>query len=173
MNLTTREDFYIWIMSIMKTHPEYKNTLIDCFFNTNKCSGYNMMFCKKEIYDDYCRCLFSTFDEMEKWTRLSGYSRLARLYGFLSEYFPYIYCRQNGLRIKYANIIDSPTATTHQTGKEKLMSYIKKTLYDVAFKISNKKHHSFPITEEYDTNIVGFKNDKIPYIDSEGRILFP
>jgi len=173
MNLTTREDFYIWLMSIMKTHPEYKQTLIYCLFNTNKCSGYNMMFCKKEVYDDYCKCLFSIFDEMEKWTRLSGYSRLARLYGFLSEYFPYIYCRQNRLKIKYTNIIESLSATNHQRTKVKIVDILKRFLFDITFRITNKKHLSFPITEEYDTNIVGFKNDKIPYIDSEGNVIVP
>ena len=104
MHLTTRDDFYIMLMSLLKLYPEYKQTVINQLFNQNRCSCYNMFICRKNLCDEYCNWLFSIFNDMEKYVRLSKYTRLARLYGFLSEYLLLVFCKHNNLKIKYVDV---------------------------------------------------------------------
>lgn len=170
MHLTTRDDFYIMLMSLLKLYPNYKQTIIKQFFNRNRCSCYNMFICHKSLCDKYCQWLFSIFDDMEKYIRLSGYSRLARLYGFMSEYLLLVYCKQNGLKIKYVDIDfcngKSGQYTNFLTTKFKRM--INTVRYDIAFPLYNLKKRSIPINQ---TTVNGFIMDHIPYIDKNGNVI--
>ena len=172
MNLTTREDFYIMIMAIMKLYPEYKNSLFKYLFNSNRCSRLNMLFGRKEIYDGYCSWLFSIFNEMEKWIRISKYTRLSRLYGYLSEYLPFVYCKHNNLKIKYAEVLDCPPEKCKNNTNSHIIriNSFKTTLVkDLIFTLYSKLS-KFPILEALG---VGFKADGIPYIDEDGNIIEP
>ncbi|MCQ2960131.1 MAG: DUF4422 domain-containing protein [Bacteroidales bacterium] len=172
MHLTTRDDFYIMLMALLKLYPEYKDTVLKYLFNSNKCSLFNMLFCKKEIYDDYCKWLFSIFEEMEKWVKLSSYSRLARLYGFLSEYLLLIYCKHNNLRIKYASVCSpNEKMELHNTESFKVLlkDFTRTFVRNAAF-LSLPREKKIPVMG---TNIVGFMNDGIPYIDENENILDP
>ena len=168
MNLTTREDFHIMLMAILKLYPDYKDTLLRCFYMENRCSLFNMLFCRKTIYDEYCRWLFSIFDEMEKWVKLSDYSRLHRLFGFLSEYLLYVYCVKNKLNILYLPTISHPYHNKKLIGQNQLPRMISMIVKDVGFFFSHKKISKFPINP---TNTTGFINDKIPYIDENGNVI--
>lgn len=169
MLLTTRDDVYIMLMCLMKLYPEYKECVVKYLFNTNRCSLFNMMFCKKEIYDDYCKWLFSIFTEMEKWVKLSSYTRLSRLYGFLSEYLLLIYCKQNNLKIKYTSVfpLKENLDLDDKEGFSKVAKrFLTTILHDIMF-LGCRKEKTIPVME---TNINGFKADKIPYIDMDGNI---
>lgn len=173
MNLTTREDGLILLMSILKVSPEYKDDVLNYLFNSNKCSGFNMMFCRKEVFDGYCKWLFSVYSELEKWIRISDYTRLSRIFGYLSEYMPYLYFMHNKMRIKYTSIVSEPS--THQSFWIKSVLnnveyHIKSSLKTFAFKLLYPNMNSFPV-DFYESIIVGFKNDKIPHIDSDGSII--
>lgn len=171
MHLTTRDDVYIMLMSMLKLYPDYEKTILRYFFNDNKCSCFNMFICRKELCDDYCKWLFSIFDEMEKHVRLSGYTRLARLYGFLSEQLLLIYCKHRGLRIKYVDFEISENDNSQVHYMEFFLKKIKRDLnimrYKIAFQLGNAKVKSIPVNP---TTISGFKADHIPYIDKDGKI---
>lgn len=170
MHLTTRDDFYIMLMSLLKMYPSYKQTVLDHLFNRNRCSCYNMFICRKSICDDYCQWLFSIFDDMEKYVRLSKYTRLARLYGFISEYLLLVYCKHKGLKIKYVDIdlCDGKSGKISQFISTKIKRFINIIRYDIAFLLYNIKKHSIPINQ---TTINGFIIDHIPYIDKNGNIV--
>lgn len=174
MHLTTRDDFYILLMSILKLFPSYKSTIIEQLFNRNRCSCYNMFICRKSLCDEYCKWLFAIFSEMEQFVRLSSYSRLARLYGFLSEYLLLVYCKHNGLKIKYVDvsfygdqIIKSPTLAKSIL---KECRHILNTIrLDISFRLCSRKHKKIPINS---TTTTGFIIDGIPYLNENGAIIF-
>lgn len=59
----------------------------------------NMMVCSKELYDEYCRWLFSIFAQAEKQIDASGYDDYhKRVYGFISEFLLYVWVEARGLK---------------------------------------------------------------------------
>lgn len=170
MHLTTRDDFYIMLMSLLKLYPAYKQTVLDQLFNRNRCSCYNMFICRKSLCDDYCQWLFSIFNDMEKYVRLSSYSRLARLYGFISEYLLLVYCKHKNLKIKYVDIdlCDRKSKKLSDFLWKKIKRYINAIRYDIAFPLYNLRKYSIPINQ---TTVNGFIADHIPYIDKNGNII--
>lgn len=80
------EEIFDKLRQIIETkYPDYIETY-DRYFNENKASLFNMLFCKREIFDAYCEWLFSILFVLEKQVdlaKLNTYQQ--RLYGFLSE----------------------------------------------------------------------------------------
>lgn len=92
--------------SVYKLYPDYIQDF-DEFFSQNKCTLFNMMFCKKELFDDYCEWLFSILFELEKHVDLellNDYQK--RLYGFLSERLLNVWVRHNKLVIENLPVIN-------------------------------------------------------------------
>lgn len=170
MHLTTRDDFYIMLMSLVRLYPGYKPTIIKQLFNRNRCSCYNMFICRKSLCDKYCEWLFSIFSDMERYVRLSRYSRLARLYGFLSEYLLLVYCKHNNLKIKYVDVDFCNDIRNNHTLFERfpqLKRVINIIRYDISFRLSYIPQKKIPIVP---TTTNGFVTDNIPYIDENGEI---
>ena len=68
---------------------------------------FNMMFCKKELFDQYCSWLFDILFELEKYVdlnELNDYQK--RLYGFLSERLLNIWVRENKVIIKNVPVVN-------------------------------------------------------------------
>ena len=98
--------FYNLEKIINEKYPEYSNDFKDIFSN-NKCTLFNMLFCKAEVFDSYCEWLFDVLFELEKYvdlTKLNAYQK--RLYGFLSERLLNVWVKHNKLRVKNVNIIN-------------------------------------------------------------------
>lgn len=100
-------EIFAKLKSIVKEkYPEYVNDFNDVFSN-NKCTLFNMFFCKKKLFDSYCEWLFDILFEMEKYvdlTHLDEYQK--RLYGFLSERLLNVWVKHNKLKAKHLNIIN-------------------------------------------------------------------
>ena len=78
----------------------------DRYFNENKASLFNMLFCKREIFDAYCEWLFSILFVLEKQVdlaKLNTYQQ--RLYGFLSERLLNVWVIKNKLVVKHLPVI--------------------------------------------------------------------
>lgn len=93
------ENWAILHKVIKKIHPEYEDAFIKSMTGT-KAYEYNMLICRKDLFDNYCEWLFSILFECEKHIKLSPYSRERRVFGYLSEYLMYTYFLKNRSKIK-------------------------------------------------------------------------
>lgn len=93
--------------AVLRVHPESIDAF-NAFFTQNTCTLFNMMFCKKEIFDDYCGWLFDILFELEKHVKLDSLNEYQkRLYGFLSERLLNVWVRQKRLRTKNLRVIST------------------------------------------------------------------
>ena len=100
------EEIFDKLRQIIETkYPDYIETY-DRYFNENKASLFNMLFCKREIFDAYCVWLFSILFVLEKQVdlaKLNTYQQ--RLYGFLSERLLNVWVIKNKLVVKHLPVI--------------------------------------------------------------------
>ena len=100
------EEIFDKLRQIIETkYPDYIETY-DRYFNENKASLFNMLFCKREIFDAYCEWLFSILFVLEKQVdlaKLNTYQQ--RLYGFLSERLLNVWVIKNKLVVKHLQVI--------------------------------------------------------------------
>ena len=100
------EEIFDKLRQIIETkYPDYIETY-DRYFNENKASLFNMLFCKREIFDAYCEWLFSILFVLEKQVdlaKLNTYQQ--RLYGFLSERLLNVWVNKNKLVVKHLPVI--------------------------------------------------------------------
>jgi hypothetical protein len=90
--------------------PEYV-TDYDAYLKGNITCYLNMMICKKELLDAYCRWLFPILFELEKQTTLSEYSDYQqRIFGFMGERLLNVWVRHNRVRVCHVFIIQQDRA---------------------------------------------------------------
>ena len=88
-------------------YPEYVPAW-DEVMHGNTTYFWNMMICKKELYDKYCEWLFNVLFELEKDTNLEGYNDYQkRIYGFISERMVTVFARTNKLDV-YEMGVENP-----------------------------------------------------------------
>jgi len=87
----------------------------DSVMNQGGLCQYNMMVCRKDRYDAYCRWLFQILEELEKSVDLADYNDYQkRIYGFLAERLLNVWVRARDLRVKTL-----PVLQTEMTAAEK------------------------------------------------------
>ena len=87
--------------------PTYLETF-DKVMNGNKMYQYNMMICKKEIFDSYCNWLFNILFILEKNIDLdqrNDYQK--RIYGFISERLLNIWVEKNDIKVKELKVYNT------------------------------------------------------------------
>ena len=92
---------------IKNKYPHY-TIAFDEYFSQNKTVLFNMMFCKSELFDEYCSWLFDILFDLEQNINiesLNDYQK--RLYGFLSERLLNIWIRYNKLNVKNLPVINT------------------------------------------------------------------
>lgn len=92
---------------IAQKHPDYIK-VFDEYFSQNKSVLFNMIFCKREVFDSYCEWLFPILFELEKFVdieRLNDYQQ--RIYGFLAERLLNIWVYKNKLKVKNLPVINT------------------------------------------------------------------
>lgn len=92
---------------IKNKYPHYTITF-DEYFSQNRTVLFNMMFCKSELFDEYCSWLFDILFDLEQHINienLNDYQK--RLYGFLSERLLNIWIRYNKLNVKNLPVINT------------------------------------------------------------------
>lgn len=103
----SQENFDKLARIVMDKYPEYKDTFC-YFFSQNKVCQYNMLYCNRSLFDDYCTWLFDILFELENHIdvdALEGYSR--RIFGFLSERLLNVWVLQQNLRVSYADVVQT------------------------------------------------------------------
>lgn len=88
-------------------YPQYV-LYFDKVMAGNKMHQFNMMICKKEVFDKYCEWLFNIFSILEKqvdFCRYNDYQK--RIFGFLSERLLNVWVYSNNLKIKQVNVVNT------------------------------------------------------------------
>jgi hypothetical protein len=104
------------------------------FFAQNRCAQYNMMFCRRTLFDDYCAWLFPILFSLEDQVDLTGANDYQkRLYGFLSERLLNVWMLQNKLSPGYLQVV-----STEYTMKEHLLYLRRDITNDLRFKLHSR-----------------------------------
>lgn len=108
-----RKDLDEMYEAIKAVSPQYLKDY-ETFLAQNQYYMYNMMICRKEIFDAYCTWLFPILQYIEERHDMSLESRYRqRLYGFLSERLLYVWLHHNipenrRKEVSVANTDESP-----------------------------------------------------------------
>lgn len=145
--ILTLEDIYIFLKVLKKLYPEYEESVVK-YLCGNVDIAYNMFICRKKIFDSFCEWQFSILFECEKYIKLSQYSRLRRIYGYLGEVLLPIYCYHNKLKIKY-----EPLVSFVSTGEINYLNpiSIKSKSYKYLFKLIVKTRKIIYNRQDYYT----------------------
>ena len=111
---------------IEKIYPEYLKTFDKVIYG-KKYYPFNMFIMSKSNCNQYCKWLFTIFNELEKLIDIDerdDYQK--RVYGFLSERLFYVWILNNKLKIKENFILK-----TDINRKDKIKFYIKFFLYKI------------------------------------------
>lgn len=99
-----QEDFCILQLVLKKLYPDYLTTL-NRLSSDFYSSCYNMVVCRKELYDEYAKWLFSICFEMEKYVKYSGYNNAKRVFAYITELLTPVYFEYNKKKIKEIDIV--------------------------------------------------------------------
>ena len=130
MECCSPENFDRLAAIVCRMQPDYGDAFRR-FFAGNRAAQYNMMFCRGDLFDEYCAWLFPMLFELEKHADLSGandYQR--RLFGFLSERLLNVWIDGRGLRVKYV-----PVVSTAYTLKDHLTYFRRDITNDLRFRL--------------------------------------
>lgn len=97
------EDFLILKGVMKKLYPEYLPTLIS-FLHDYRDHPFNLMVCKKELFDKYAEFAFNICFEMEKYVRYSPYFNGKRIFGYVLELLTPIFFIHNKCKIKQMDV---------------------------------------------------------------------
>lgn len=113
---------------ISQIYPDYLLDF-DKVMNMKSAYLYNMIICRKNLLDEYCRWLFDILFELEKETDLINYDDYQkRIYGFLSERLLNVWIYHNNLKIKGLDIIKTDDKKSKNISR-KIKSIAKKVVY--------------------------------------------
>lgn len=98
------EDYVIMRGVMKKLYPDYVPTL-DEESQSYYTHLFNMVVCKKELYNEYAEWLFNICSECEKYWKPSGYGNAKRTFAYLSEFLTPIFFIHNKYRIKGLDVI--------------------------------------------------------------------
>lgn len=154
--LVSKEDLYILLTSILRLYPEYRDTVINYYFNSNKWHRFNMFICKWELFDKFAEFMFNVLMDAEKNMLPSGYSRINRGVGYWGESLWAVFCIQNNLKIRYVKTknLDYPSCDNM---KSKIRTWQYNMRKNIAFYLARGfAYKKIPMTNAV---LTGFKND--------------
>lgn len=164
-------DIFMKLEKIVKEkYPDYGKAF-DEYFSNNRSSLFNMMFCKREIFDQYCNWLFDILFELEAIVDLNDLNDYQkRLYGFLSERLLNVWVDKNCLSIKHVPIInvgmsmvDRATLIRRRIGTKNILEYCSRHIntkvilmstFEVYGEIKGKSLYTEDMSGAIDQNIL-------------------
>ena len=112
---------------ISEKYPDYLKEY-DKYFNSKCTYYYNMLICKKELFDSYSSFMFDILFELEKRVNIDNYDDYhKRIFGFISERLLNIYVMHNNFKIKEYPVY-MPDDSKLKRFKTRLKNFIKKIL---------------------------------------------
>ena len=98
------EDIAILHQVIRKIYPEYEMAFIQKMLGTLSYE-YNMLICRKELFDRYCEWIFNILEECDKYLKPSPYSNAQRVRGYIAEYMMSVFFAKNNYKIKTIDLL--------------------------------------------------------------------
>ena len=99
------EDYYKLRDIVEKISPEYLEAY-DKLMNSKEIYWYNMLICKKELFDDYFNWLYKILEEYRKQTDMTKYNKhYQRILGYLSERLLNVYVIKHELKVKEKYVV--------------------------------------------------------------------
>jgi hypothetical protein len=96
-----------------------------------------MFITRREIFDDYCKWLFSILEEVEKSVHIRDYSvGQARLFGFMGERLLPVYVKKNKLRTKHYPILFINNDNSGYYGDSTIRNFINCFKCNMSFSFS-------------------------------------
>lgn len=100
------EDLKIFVKIASEKNPKCTDVLKKHLLHNNKLSHFNMFIMKWDNFDKYCKWLFDTLEETEKYINISNYSSVQRrIYGYMAERLLNVFCQSENLKTKYVPVV--------------------------------------------------------------------
>lgn len=150
------------LAEVMKRQcPEYFETL-EKVCDGVKFHPFNMLLCKKELFDEYCEWMFSILESCEKVIKPASYTNARRALAYMAEMLTGVYFIHRGMRIKsvpYYKIEDGQQILVKRSENERkaLEKYEDTLLHELAWKVKEDRKEKF----ENPAILLGLKNDGI------------
>ena len=115
------ENMTILSMMMKKRFPEYFKTL-EKICDGIKFHPFNMLLCRKGLFDDYCQWMFTILEECEKYIIPASYTNARRALAYMAELLTGVYFVHRQLRIKsvpYYKIEDGQKVLVTHTEEDK------------------------------------------------------
>lgn len=93
------ENMTILWMVMKKLYPEYTETL-ETVCDGVKFYPFNMLLCKKHLFDEYCKWMFSILEECERYVNPSPYTNGRRALAYMAELLTGVYFIHRRMKIK-------------------------------------------------------------------------
>jgi hypothetical protein len=101
---TSLEDYQIFLWCLKKLYPDSYETA-KSFLIKGRVIAFNMFLMKKSLFDEFAEWQFSILAEMEKYVRLSNYTRGKRIYGYIAEMLLPIFLLWKNKKIKFDDYV--------------------------------------------------------------------
>lgn len=155
------ENMTILWMVMKRLYPEYAETL-EQVCDGVKFHPFNMMLCKKELFDEYCEWIFSVLGECEKYVKPSPYTNGRRALAYMAELLTGVYFIYKRMKIKtvpYCKIEDGRKLLVERSDEENraLAMYESMIQQDFAWKVREDRREKFANP----AILLGLKNDGI------------
>lgn len=155
------ENMTILSMVMKKRFPEYFKTL-EKICDGIKFHPFNMLLCRKDLFDDYCQWIFTILEECEKHIKLVSYTNARRALAYMAELLTGVYFIHRQLRIKsvpYYKIEDGRKVLVTHTEKDKRIKDLYESLLqnELLDKVIADRKEKF----DNPSILLGLKNDGI------------
>lgn len=156
------ENMTIASQVIKKLCPEYYESLIRLGDDV-KYHPYNMLICKKEIYNRYAEWIFPILMECEKYIKPSPYSNANRVIGYIAEMITQLFFIHNKLKIKSVPYIAIDDNGNEKLIKQSYVGYVRLCIQELLLNTLYKRKKVVDSKYKF-TNpafLVGLKKDGI------------
>ena len=132
VDATCLEEVYIFTEVFKKLHPSLYSNFIE-HLGCNVLSPYNMFVANKSLFDEFASFQFELLEELEKYILPSNYSRMRRVYGYLSEVLLSFYIKMKGLKPCYLECVNMLGGALIDDN-----SFFRNSIVDVIYLLSNR-----------------------------------
>ena len=155
------ENMTILSMVMKKRFPEYFKTL-EKICDGIKFHPFNMLLCRKGLFDDYCQWMFTILEECERYVKPAPYTNARRALAYMAELLTGVYFIHRQLKIKsvpyYKTEDGQKVLVTHTEEDKRSMALYESLLqHELSDKVISDR------TEKFDTPaiLLGLNTDGI------------